>query len=541
MDSEGPGGPTDLSNAPQPSPSVPDADEAAAAAEKKKKKKKAKVRSAWISFAGRIVAQIVGAAATIVLGIYLVTSHRGEPDRASSRVPRVARTLGAEPSLAVLPFDNYSGDASQDYFVNGMTEALIADLARVRGLRVISRTSSMHYQGQKKSLPEIAGELGVDLLVEGSVARSGNRVRITAQLIDAASDEHIWARSYEEKVEDVLALQSRIATAIAGEIRGAVSSSAAGARRAVDPEVYDLYLRGRNAWNTRSPEGFEQARTYFQQAIDKDPSFALAHAGLADTYQVAGLLSGTPDGPARAREAAERALALDDSLGEAHASLAGTLHRPVADIPRAEAEFKRAIELNPGYATAHQWYAIMLAEEGRDREALEHAERAVALDPLAGVMQQTLGLVNYFGRRYDRAGADARRALELAPHLTLARQILARSLVERGRAAEAVRLLSEQPATTSEELAVLAIACSRSGDDNRAAAIVKDLTSRDPQPLGALARWYAATGDTNRALAAFEQMAARRPGALQTFKNDPAFERLKSSPRFRQLVGPASN
>ena len=165
--------------------------------------------------------------------------------------PGGARTLGAEPSLAVLPFDNYSGDASQDYFVNGMTEALIADLARVRGLRVISRTSSMHYQGQKKSLPEIAGELGVDLLVEGSVARSGNRVRITAQLIDGASDEHIWARSYEDKVEDVLALQSRIATAIAGEVRGAVSSSAGpGTRRAVDPEVYDLYLRGRNAWNT---------------------------------------------------------------------------------------------------------------------------------------------------------------------------------------------------------------------------------------------------------------------------------------------------
>ena len=211
-------------------------------------------------------------------------------------------------------------------------------------------------------------------------------------------------------------------------------------------------------------KAFEQARTYFQQAIDKDPSFALAHAGLADTYQVAGLLSGTPDGPARAREAAERALALDDSLGEAHASLAGTLHRPVADIPRAEAEFKRAIELNPGYATAHQWYAIMLAEEGRDREALEHAERAVALDPLAGVMRQTLALVNYFGRRYDRAGAEARRALELAPQLTLARQIVARSLVERGRAARSGAGAERAAATTPEELAVLAIACSRSGD-----------------------------------------------------------------------------
>ena len=538
MDSEGPGGPTDPSSAPQPSPSVSDAADAAAAAEKKRKKKKAKVRSAWISFAGRIVAQIVGAAATIVLGIYLVTNHKanssGEP---APRVARTARAAGVEPSLVVLPFDNYSGDASQDYFVNGMTEALIADLARVSGLRVISRTSSMHYQGQKKALPEIASELGVDLLVEGSVARAGNRVRITAQLIDGASDEHIWARSYEEKVEDLFALQSRIATAIAAEVRGAVSSSAGpGTRRAVDPEVYDLYLRGRNAWNTRTPEGFELARTYFLQAIEKDPSFALAHAGLADTYQVAGLLSGTADGPTRARAAAERALALDDSLGEAHASLAGTLHRPIADIPRAEAEFKRAIELNPGYATAHQWYAIMLAEEGRDREALEHAERAVALDPLAGVMRQTLSLVNYYGRRYERAIADGRRALELAPQLTLARQLVARSLVERGRAAEAVRMLSDPATSAPEELAVLAIACSRSGDAARASAIVKELSTRDPQPLAALARWYAATGDADRALAALEQIAARWPGALQTFKNDPAFERLKASPRFRQLT-----
>ena len=167
---------------------------------------------------------------------------------------------------------------------------------------------------------------------------------------------------------------------------------------------------------------------------------------------------------------------------------------------------------------------------------MEHAERAVALDPLAGVMRQTLALVNYYGRRYDRAIADGRRALELAPHLTLARQLVARSLVERGRAAEAVRMLSDPPANAPEELAVLAIACSRSGDEARASAIVKELTTRDPQPLAALARWYAASGDVNRALAALEQMAARRPGALQTVKNDPAFERLKTSPRFRQLM-----
>ena len=328
-----------------------------------------------------------------------------------------------------------------------MTEALIADLARVRGLRVVSRTSSMHYQGQKKSLPQIADELGVNLLVEGSVARSGNRVRITAQLIDGGKRRAHLGDVVRGQGGGRPRASDRIATAIAAEVRGAVSSSAGGTRRAVEPAVYDLYLRGRNAWNTRTPEGFELARTYFLQAIDKDPSFALAHAGLADTYQVAGLLSGIADGPARARAAAERALALDDSLGEAHASLAGTLHRPVADIPRAEAEFQRAIELNPGYATAHQWYAIMLAEEGRDREALEHAERAVALDPLAGVMRQTLALVDYFGRRYDRAIADGRgasgaRATDVAGATD--RGTLA---VERGRPAEAVRMLTEQPAT----------------------------------------------------------------------------------------------
>ena len=265
------------------------------------------------------------------------------------------------------------------------------------------------------------------------MARSGNRVRITAQLIDGASDEHIWAKSYEDEVEDVLTLQTRIATAIAAEVRGAVSSSAGpGTRRAVDPAVSTSIC----AAGTRGTCAHRRIRTgakLLSAGHDKDPSFALAYAGLADTYQVAGLSSGVTDGPARARAAAERALALDASLGEAHSSLAGTLHRPLADIPRAEAGFLRAIELNPGYATAHQWYAIMLAEEGRDREALEHAERAVALDPLAGVMRQSLALVDYYGRRYDRAISDGRGALELAPQMSLARQIVARSLIERGR------------------------------------------------------------------------------------------------------------
>lgn len=219
---------SDVAIAPPVPPASPSSElDATAVAERKRRKKREKVRSAWISFAGRIVAQIVGAAATLFLGIYLVTNHakvEAEPG-ANSRVARAARTTGIEPTLAVLPFDNYSGDASQEFFVNGMTEALIAELARVDGLRVISRTSSMHYQGQRKSIPEIAKELNVGLLVEGSIARSGNRVRVTAQLIDGPSDEHIWARTYEDEVKDVLALQAEVATAIAAEIRHALTSS----------------------------------------------------------------------------------------------------------------------------------------------------------------------------------------------------------------------------------------------------------------------------------------------------------------------------
>ena len=246
MDTDQPGAP---SGPPDPSPGKgtvapgPVPFDAEAAGIKKKKKKKDKVRSAWISFAGRIVAQILGAAATVVLGIYVVSNYKGSSDQGgvpSTRVAREARPAGSEPSVAVLPFDNFSGDASQEYLVDGITEALIADLARTPGLRVISRTSSMYYKGQKKSMPDIAAELGVDLLVEGSVARAGNRVRVIAQLIDGPRDEHIWACTYDHTINDVLALQSEIATAIAGAVRGVIpgASGQLASRRAVDSALY---------------------------------------------------------------------------------------------------------------------------------------------------------------------------------------------------------------------------------------------------------------------------------------------------------------
>ena len=545
MDSEPPAGapgepaPGDAAS---PAAASPAAD--AAAAEKKKKKKKDKVRSAWISFAGRIAAQILGAIATVVLGVYVVSNYKADSGaKSTARAARPARPAGAEASLAVLPFDNFSGDPAQEYFVDGVTEALIADLARIPGLRVTSRTSSMHYKAQKKPMPEIAEELGVDLLVEGSVARSGNRVRVTAQLIDGARDEHIWARSYDHTVNDVLTLQSEIATAIAGEVRGVVPSVAgqSASRRAVDPAIYEMYLRGRHAWNRRTPEGLQEALTYFQQATEKDPSFALAFAGLADTYHLLGPRRGSADAPAKALAAAERAIQLDGTLAEAHTSLARHRHRVAGDVERAEAGYRRANELNPGYATAHQWFGMMLAEEGRDAEALQHAERAAVLDPLSAAIRQTLSMVHLYGRRYSKTIAEARRALDAEPQLGLARHALTRALLETGQANEAVEILSKSAASMPEELVTLALAASRTGDQARAQGIIKDLAARQPPPAAALARWYAATGDTERALTLLEQVAQDRPMVIQQLRFDPAFDRLRSSPRFKRLkTGPGS-
>jgi TolB-like protein/Tfp pilus assembly protein PilF len=474
---------------------------------KKKKKKGDKVRSAWISFVGRILAQIIGAAASVVFGIFILQKYQssGESKRQAeaAAAPHAAavraRRSPGETALAVLPLANFSGDASQEYFVDGLTDALTATLAQVKNVRVISRTSSMAYKGQHKPLTEIARELNVDLLVEGSVVRNGDRVRVTAQLIDGATDEHLWARSFDRTMKDVLALQDDVARAIAAEVGLAARPSA---QALVNPAVYDVYLRGRFAWNARTPAGFEEAEKFFKQAIAKDSNFALAYAGLADVYQLAAQTGSGIGSTAQARAAAQRALQIDERVAEAHTSLAGLLHRSDADVKGAEREFRRALDLNANYATAHQWFAILLAEEGRDGEAMTHVTRALAIDPLAAPMYQTLALVHYYGRRFDEAIAACRRALDSAPQLALARDLLARASIARGTPDAAASL--PPPAAGAD--------------------------------AGVLARWYAATGNRNRALAALGDLVARSPGALQPLKNDPLLDPLRADPRFAELV-----
>ncbi len=271
-------------------------------------------------------------------------------------------------SLAVLPLDNLSGDASQDYFADGMTDELITDLAQISALRVISRTSVMVYKGARKPLPQIARELNVDAVVEGTVLRSGDQVRITAQLIDASTDKHLWSQSYEGELRDTLALQNRVARAIADQIRINLTPQEQAALKnvkVVNPEAYESYLKGRYFWNKRTADGLKVALAYFNQAIEEDPKYAQAYSGLADTYALLGdwqyAVMTPKEAFPKAKAAAIKALELDSTLGEAHNSLAFVLDGFDWDLDSGGKEFRRAIELNPGYATAHHWYAWHLS------------------------------------------------------------------------------------------------------------------------------------------------------------------------------------
>jgi TolB-like protein/DNA-binding winged helix-turn-helix (wHTH) protein len=329
--------------------------------------------------------------------------------------PERHRPLGIR-SLAVLPLENLSGDASQDYFSDGMTDALITELGQIGGLRVISRTSVMTYKGARRSLPEIARDLSVDAVVEGAVLRSGDRVRITAQLIQAADDKHLWAQSYDGDLRDTLALQKQVAREIAGEIRIELTPHEQAVLKnapRVNPEAYEAYLKGRYFWNKRTAEGLKRAIDYFNLAIEKGPDYAPAYVGLTDSYALAGdwqygVLAPKEAYP-RAKAAAIKAIALDGSLGEAHISLAWCLDGFDWDWESAGREFTRGIELAPGYATGHHWYAWHLATLGRHGEAVAELEKAENMDPLSLVIGTDLAEEFLIAHRYDDAITKAGR------------------------------------------------------------------------------------------------------------------------------------
>ena len=450
-------------------------------------------------------------------------------------------------SLAVLPLDNLSRDPEQDYFADGMTDALIDQLSKISALRVISRTSVMLYKGTKKRLPEMAHDLNVDAVVEGTVLRSGDRVRITAQLIHAATDEHLWGQSYERDLRDVLALQSDVARAIADEVRVKVTpreQARLASVHATNQEAYLAYMKGRFYWNKRTEEGVKKGIEYFEHAIQKDPGYALAYDGLADSWLPQawyGYLAPQEVFP-RAKAAATRALELDDSLAEAHATLAFINLYYDRNWTAAEREFHRAIELNTNYANAHHWYADYLSLIGRHSQAIAESERARALDPLSSIINCWLGWRYYFAGEYDKAIEKYRNTLEMDPEFVPGRWVLGQAYEQKGMLREAVAELERAVNLSGGSpvfRASLARAYAVSGRKTQALKLVDDLNElRKQRYVSSYDMALAVSGfaDRHQTLAWLQRAVEERSPRALFLKVEPRLSDLRSDPGFQDLV-----
>jgi TolB-like protein/DNA-binding winged helix-turn-helix (wHTH) protein/Flp pilus assembly protein TadD len=479
---------------------------------------------------------IVGLALVLSLLIFSVWRFRWH-DRAPTGIR----------SIAVLPLENLSGDASQNYFADGMTDELITDLAQISALRVISRTSVMVYKGARKPLPQIARELNVDAVVEGTVLRSGDRVRITAQLIEAATDKHLWSQSYEGELRDTLALQNRVAGAIADQIRINLTPQEQAALKSVkvvNPEAYESYLKGRYFWNRRTADGLKVALAYFKQAIEEDPKYAQAYSGLADTYALLGdwqypVMTPKEAFP-KAKAAAIKALELDSSLGEAHNSLAFVLDGFDWDFDSAGKEFQRAIELNPGYATAHHWYAWHLSLLGRFDEAIAEMRKAQNLDPLSLIINADLAELLVLAHHYDESIVQSRKTIEMDPNFALAHNQLAQAYLQEHIYDEAVAELKKAVQLSGDSptcIANLARAYVASGRRSEAEKLLGDLKKRSNAAYSnapEIAIVYVSLGDTDQAMSWLEKGYEERfnPGVLLR----PGFDPLRSDSRFQNLL-----
>jgi TolB-like protein/Tfp pilus assembly protein PilF len=464
------------------------------------------------------------------------------------------KPAGGRLMLAVLPFENLTGDAGQEYFSDGLTEEMITQLGRLdpQRLGVIARTSVMHYKNGRQPLDEVARELRVQYVLEGSVRRDSGKVRIAAQLIRVSDQTHIWAHEYDRELKDLLRLQGEIAQEVAEGIQLTLADNrkpAAAAPAALSPasyEAYDLYLKGRYFWNKRTAQGFQQAVECFQQAIAKDPNYARAYAGLADTYALMGSYYLAPPNEVmpKARTAALKALQIDDGLAEAHTSLALIAEMYDWDWRTGEKEYRRAIQLNPNYATAHHWYAEFLAFQGRFDEALVETERARHLDPLSVIIAADRGAILYFSRQYDRAIEQFRAVLDMEPNFSRA-HLIVYAYVEKGRFADALahietwRRIEDGPWVPwvwASEVYV----DRRSGQPMKAQQALAKLehwnrhSHLDSVPI--LAAAYVGMNDQNQALAWLQKAYEEHSGVLASLKVDPFFDPLRGDPRFQDLL-----
>jgi TolB-like protein/Tfp pilus assembly protein PilF len=453
-------------------------------------------------------------------------------------------------SIAVLPLENLSRDEETEYFSDGITEDIIAQLSKIRDLKVISRTSIMQYKETDKTLRQIGEELDVSTVLEGSVRRAGDRVRIVSQLIDAATDDHLWAETYDRELTDVFAIQSEVAQQIAAALKATISPqerSLIERRPTDDIQAHNLYLRGRYLWNRRTKAGLESAVDYFEQSIARDSRYAPAYGGLADAYLLLGSYEYMPELEAipRAKEAVERALELDDRLAEAYASR-GQILRSERDWAGEEAAYLRAIELNPNYATAHQWYATLLAALDRPEEAIREIRRAQELNPLSHAISVTAGVVLFLARDYEGAIEQLRRTLELDPEFFSAYAWLTMSYTELGRHEEAMRAweaLTELRPDLPGGRVLLALAHARAGQRERALQVLNQLEAAGEDPhLNATV--YAALGERDRALDLLERALDDESWSLFVLFRTwlfymnvgPWYDPLRPDPRFDALL-----
>jgi TolB-like protein/DNA-binding winged helix-turn-helix (wHTH) protein/Tfp pilus assembly protein PilF len=481
----------------------------------------------------------------LLIGVAAMTFLLRRSRRPAAEQARTGRIL-----LAVLPFDNLTGDASQDYFSDGLTEEMITHIGRLDPARVavIARTSVMVYKSRRETLARIGTELGVQYVLEGSVRRDSGNVRITAQLIQIRDQTHLWTREYDRELKDVLAMQDEIAQEIGDEISttlGEAKPKRGPVRAPLSTQqyqAYDSYLKGEYFLSKRSAGDLRRAIAYFQQATAADPNYARAYAGLADGYALLGGYSGLAqeEFTTHARSAALRALEIDDHLPDAHAALALIIQNHDWDWQAAEKEFRRAIELDPNYATAHHWYAEQLMWRGRFEEALQESRVASQLDPLSLIIASDQGAILFYARRYDDAIRQFRRVLDMDPHFPRA-QLIVSAYVQRGMFAEALAAMERErpPVDTPWYLSELAFVQGAAGHRREARSAfhrLRALGLRQQFDPILMVPGYLAVADKESALTCLQNAYAKHSGNLTALKIDPIYDSLRADPRFRDLL-----
>ena len=453
------------------------------------------------------------------------------------------------PSIAVLPFANISADAENEYFCDGLAEELLNALAKIEALRVAARTSAFSFKGKETDVREIGRKLNVSVVLEGSVRKSGNRLRITAQLINVTDGYHLWSERYDRQIEDLFEIQDEVTLAVVDALKLKLLSSEKASllkQRTENTEAYQLYLKGRYYWHQRTEEAVKKGIECFEQAIDIDPNYALAYAGLADSYSLLGLseysaLSPTEAFP-KAKQASVKALEIDNTVAEAHVSLAFGRMYFDWDFQRAESEYQQAIELNPSYATAHHFRALNLMATGQTDLAIAEMNKAQALEPLSLIINTNLGWMLYFARQYDQAIEQYEKTLEMDRNFYPARFRLGQAYLQAGSIDKAVKEF-EQAVTLSERkarpLALLGYAYGLSGNKTGAERMLEELNELSRKRYVSsleVARIHLALGEKNQVFDCFNRAVEEREGWLIWVKLEPSFDSLRSDSRYTELL-----